>query len=288
MTDLTHERASELLGSYAQKALDDATARAVGGHLAACEQCRREHSAVVLMLRQPRPSLTSEERAGLHERLAGATLGAGASGSRPAVLERERARRGARVYAWLGAAAVVVVVLVAAVQLWGGGGGGAGSAGVASSGGGTGSSHNKALQSIPGGRETGLPPSPAYDRSAGDIEASELEHLATTSPLFSAGRHLASSTAARLQDRYAHALARQAAPRDARTVRRCSRKVLTASPYALPVYGASGSVDGNRAIVIGFLRATAPGQALDRYVFWSFGAGSCSRILDYQSGLVGR
>jgi hypothetical protein len=111
MTELTHERVSELLGPYSTAQLDSATRADVTAHLVVCDDCARELAGITALNAGAIEPLTGPER----ERITAAVRAAVVGGTKPAWTERW----GRRVAPALGAAALVAVAVVGYVSFQG-------------------------------------------------------------------------------------------------------------------------------------------------------------------------
>lgn len=305
MTEMTHERCSELLQAYVAGDLPAGEAERVRAHLDDCEDCRAEETAVAALAAHETEPLTELERARLHRDLfqelwpgtrANADLAAPAPGP-----------------GWkrwivpaLGSAAAVLVALV--VVTGGLSGGGDDQAGGAD-GGGSEAALESSQQAIePAGRGGGADavgdrktekgdafstaagvggasaynaggPQPQFDAEAGDLSAEQLSALGRTSDLF---RGFADGYTVDdvdgLRSRFVRRLASQSGAASAQ-VRECAATLPQDEPI-LPAYGATGTYDDRDALVLGFVTNDAGSASLDRYLMWVWTKGSCRTPID--------
>ena len=104
MTDISHERCSELLRPFMRGQLDSAAAASVRSHLESCDECALEHNALVALLETEEDRLSPLESARLRGRVrAAVTPASGDVISAPAIRSRTY-----RVAQALGAAALIL------------------------------------------------------------------------------------------------------------------------------------------------------------------------------------
>ncbi|CAN5560984.1 hypothetical protein BH24ACT26_BH24ACT26_00370 [soil metagenome] len=281
---LDHEACSALLRGYASGALEEAQADAVGHHLGGCARCRAELRGVAALRRAP-GELTDAERDALHR-------GVAAAAATPDGVAAPSSEGGMEPRAWrprlapaLAAAALVAVVLVAGASLLGGL---------------TGVSSNDAGQTAGGAPE----PEAVREGAGGDVggaggddelrdtvagrhgvrfaAAGELD-LRDVVRLWRSGAQRAplalQERAPRAPERFLDELS-GIAPGRALTsqVRACARGVLgSRPPGSLPVFGATATVTGRKALVLVFADE-------DRYEAFAWPRGSCDDPLARLSG----
>ena len=112
MTELTHERCSELLGPYSSARLDDAARGDVDAHLATCPDCCRELAGLTALRAGEIEPMTGPEREAITAAVRAAVLGE----SSPSWAATWSQRWGRRLAPALGAAALVIVAVVGYVS----------------------------------------------------------------------------------------------------------------------------------------------------------------------------
>lgn len=290
MSEISHERCSELLGAYVAGRLDASEQAAVDEHVSSCADCAAELVAVRALSSPHDEALTEHERARLERGIAW-ELG----DMIPA--RGERSRTWTRVAQALGAAALLAIVGVGVVQL-GTGGGGENASTAAGNGGGK--AQNDSVRGSAGGStaETGanadLAPiaHPVFQRHTLALTDKKLAHLGKSSEQFHSFTEFSSAEADRLQNDYVDELANEA-PTSSQgdQVRRCSDQVFasTGSYSLLPAYAAGARLDGKDALVLGFAWTDRPKGPLDKYMLWVWPVADCSDVpLDYSAGEIGK
>jgi hypothetical protein len=290
--DLDHERCSELLGGYARGELDAASAAAVDRHLRACSRCRAERAAVEALRALEAEPLRPDERARLHDALAGVP-----SRLRPASATAAAKRRwGARAAPALGAAA-----LVALLAVWLGSGGGTGVGGGEAGGGSaevarrareTPAAHGLSTNSTAAYGDvasTVRPPRdvPLFEAGVGPLSRRRLRHLGSRRDPFVT--FAATYDTADARERRVDFLSRltELAPTSLRAeIRACAASV-AGERALLPAYGAVASLGGDPVLVLGFAGSDG-GGALRRYWFWMWPRGSCGEPVTAVSGQIVR
>ena len=116
MTELTHERCSELLGPYSSGDLGGAARGDVDAHLATCPDCRRELAGLTALRGGEIEPMTGPEREAITAAVRAAVLGGTKPMTGPAWATRWSDRWGRRLAPALGAAAVVAVAVVGYVS----------------------------------------------------------------------------------------------------------------------------------------------------------------------------
>ena len=112
MTEITHERCSELLGPYSSGRLDDAARGAVDAHLATCPDCSRELAGLTALRAGEVEPMTGPEREVITAAVRAAVLG----GTKPSWSATWSERWGRRMAPALGAAALVAIAVVGYVS----------------------------------------------------------------------------------------------------------------------------------------------------------------------------
>ena len=120
MTELTHERCSELLGLYSSGRLDDTARGDVDNHLATCPDCSRELAGLTALRAGEFEPMTGPEREVITAAVRAAVLGGPKPITRPMTGPAWSARWldhwGRRLAPALGAAALVVIAVVGYVS----------------------------------------------------------------------------------------------------------------------------------------------------------------------------
>ena len=275
---LGHEACSELLRPYLEGALDAARAADVRAHLAACADCEAERRALAALLEDVGAPLTEEERGWLRSGVRAAITG-------PTGSPAPRARRRGGLETWLGrlapALAAAAVVAVAAVALSNVGGIGDEGGGGATAGDAGGERQRGARVEAPGVAVE--LPAPRFETAGGTLSVDALRREGRRGRTFRAAAE--ALAAARVSDAQRRArlatLAQQAAEAGA-AVRACGETVLAGSE-AVPLTGALGEFEGERALALGFVSVERRDA---RYSFWVWRAGSCEVPLTSLEGDV--
>jgi hypothetical protein len=279
--DLDHATCSARLRAFVAGELDDRTAAAVARHVESCTECAHERRAVALLLDEPAP-LTADERSSLH-----AALDAGSRGRAPAASTRAWNRRLAPA---LAAAAILALVAVAAPFLVTGGGPGGGDAGAGGGAGGSatetaeGTARSAMESAAPSSPDTATP-RPRFDASGGELSRTGLRRMGRKASAANSVSFLTGDSA-KLADRLTSRLVREAPARVADQVGECIETVLREG-RAVPVRGASGTLDGTEVVVVAFARRRSTGEGVDRaYQVWAWPRGSCDAPVSFQAGRV--
>lgn len=111
MTELTHERCSELLGPYSSGRLDGATRADVDTHLATCPECSRELAGLNVLRAAAIEPMTGPEREIITAAVRAAVLGGAKPGWSDRWSDRWSERWGRRMAPALGAAAVMAIAV---------------------------------------------------------------------------------------------------------------------------------------------------------------------------------
>jgi anti-sigma factor RsiW len=315
MSSLTHERCSELLSDYLTGELDSEERQRVEGHLEHCAQCSAERAGLeVLRSGEPR-GLSDQERlalrAAVRDGLESEPVAPVTDESDAVIVPFER--RGARAGRYLGIAALLALLAVGSLYVFRGGddfGGddAEGEAGVSS------------LESEDGSEEAGgaeqQAPRAADDDAAlealskakslqltyrtdrGAISDDDLDRL-LEEPAIRNKRSVTASAEALLDDPAAdpEELAErvdQAADRSlellseevpeslSEQVSECGASALTElEDPALATYATTATVEGQDAVIIGFLTGE---EALNRFALYALDAGDCTTILSSTEG----
>jgi hypothetical protein len=279
--DLDHATCSARLRAFVAGELDDRTAAAVARHVESCTECAHERRAVALLLDEPAP-LTADERSGLH-----AALDAGSAGRAAAASPRAWNRRLAPA---LAAAAILALVAIAAPFLVTGGDSGGSDAGA---GGGAGRSTAETERGTARSAMENATPSspdmatsrPRFDASRDELSRAGLRRMGRKASAAGTVSFLTGDSA-RLADRLTSRLVREAPARVADQVGECIETVLSQG-RAIPVRGASGTLDGTEVVVVAFTRSRSSGGDVDRaYQVWAWPRGSCDAPVSFQAGRV--
>ena len=297
MTDIDHDRCSELLLDRVRETLDAPDRAAVDRHLDGCEACRKELRAIEALSSGAVPALDERARSDIRRNVW--------SEVRPRDATVVPLRRGGpRVAKALGAAALIAVLLAGISYIGGTGGDGlgggdqstAGGAGAAQEGAPRKGSDDKerarkgpAPTALQEGAADEARPRPTFALIEGPVTDRELNEVGTGDLFqhFSASYTDAGATRARgdLTD----ALAQQAPADLAPQVRSCAQRVYGETRgRALPAFGTTGSLEGRRVLVLGFAYSRASGGPLDRFMFWAWRRGTCQRVLHYDEGAIPR
>jgi hypothetical protein len=288
---LDHEQCSALLRAYLAGEAGEA-APAVEEHLEQCEQCSAEVAVIKMMLIPVEPPTSAERtrlRAGVmraaHSRRA-------ASDQQPAAPARHEppARTPWRFLTALGAAMVLVIAVATMGRLMGTSGGGS-----ASGGGGSNAPRGALSQTrTPGGAAepngAGTPgqneakpgavtsvPTPRFGGSVGSVDQAAA-HASTLVSGFA--RTYSGSQIPRLAPTFQERMVRAAPPELSPQVRLCAGLV---GDHALPVYGATTTVGGRRALVLIFASPAAPGGPLTQERLYAWPIGSCGEKLVHRT-----
>jgi hypothetical protein len=300
MTEISHERCSELLPLWGQGRLDATDSAAVESHLATCEECARERAGMnLLVTTQEVETLTDDERARLRNAVAAAMVG-DHPGAGEVVGFRQRPARRARLWPALRVAAVAAVVVAGFVfvpNLLTDDGGTRTGAGV---------SGGRSEAAAPEAARESSGPEPVFVQATGPqaygletedetavaqaTRAARPEPPYTRSELRLLGRSRAPFTkfaasytvedAERLAGPFLEELA-VAAPTDdvAGALRTCGGEVLAAATHpTLPAYAAHEAVDDKPSLVLGFVSSATAAGPLDRYEIWVWANADCESL----------
>jgi anti-sigma factor RsiW len=312
MTEMTHERCSQLLASFARGELSATDQSAVERHLATCAECSREYAGVNLFLTGDHEGLTDHERARLHN-----AVGAAMARSRspqidvfpvPAPGLRERLWPGMRV---LAAAAIVVVGFVFAANVLPGGndtdsgradiqgaaGGGASAPEAAPNGpapvfaGPAAPGAFAADQSDGAATEESASPGQALRsaKSSPPYSTDELRQLGRTqAPFTDFAASYTGEDVSRLAEPFLEQLA-ASAPTDrlASAVRTCGREVLDAASIPLlPAFAAYEVVEREQSLVFGLVSSSLTDGPVDQYRLWVWSDGDCDLLTFSSMGRI--
>ena len=320
---LSHERCSELLLAYVTDELDAEERTSVESHLEHCAQCSAERAALLGLRSGPAEPLSEDERVVLRASVLAAARGSEpAEGpladEHDAVIVPLGGRR-ARASRYLGIAALLAVLAVgfAYVGLLGGGDDGAGGEsssaepegveGVGSEtrddragarGGGEDSTTLEAQEDSADdeagdpedepearpGSELVAETEPVFTGDEGDLDGDELGDLAKGRRF----RLLNRATSVRVPDEDTdaalEALVESSPAELVAPVNNCGLAALdTLDEQALPVYGATATVDGQEAVVIGLVTGES---SLDRFLVVAFELDDCTTILNSSEGPI--
>jgi hypothetical protein len=303
VTEITHERCSELLRSLEWGGLGASESAAVNAHLASCDECAREQAGLKLLLGGRDPLLSADEKERLHNAIA-----ASIAGERPRrVAPAPSAPTALRRLAWptarvLAAAAVIVAGFVFATNVFPGGDGEtAGPARQSVSGGGAGGDAAARDADAPGpvfavpAGQTAFTTDQAEGAAAEDSPGPEqaLRAAAAPAPPYSLKdlNQLARShrpftqfaaayiveDAEPLSESFLDRLA-SSAPNDdvSSAVRECGAEVLSESPGPiLPAFAAYDLVRGTRSLILGFVTPNGASGPLNHFSIWVYPDADC-------------
>ena len=320
---LSHERCSELLLAYVTNELDAEERTSVENHLEHCAQCSAERAGLLGLRSSPAEPLSEDERVVLRASVLAAARGSEpAEGpladDHDAVIVPLGGRR-ASASRYIGIAALLAVLAVgfAYVGLLGGGDDGAGgessSAGsegvegvgsetrddrAGARGGGEDSTTLEAQEDSAGdeagdpedepearpGSELVAETEPVFTGDEGDLDGDELGDLAKGRRF----RLLNRATSVRVPDEDTdaalEALVESSPAELVAPVNNCGLAALDElDEQALPVYGATATVDGREAVVIGLVTGES---SLDRFLVVAFELDDCTTILNSSEGPI--
>lgn len=308
---ISHERCSELLVPLVRGDLAPAETASVEGHLEGCTGCAGELAAVRSLLGAPVEAMDDLERARLRAGIAG-ELRQVVPVADPYVHPdpddaprnlRRGSRRRMQPGAWLGVAAATLILFAGGLAYLGSGGlvvggsdqgGAAGTAGSAEEralgDGDAGARAPRAMDEAPDSRPL-RGPAPLVVRGRTDLTEETLTRLGRTDPTFRAfARVYGFDDIGRLQGRFTRALERGL---DNALLGPCLNQAIGAQPESLPAYGALGTLDGRRVLVLGFFIAGSQDPAVHRFSvrWWGLrGPGEparCPRPLGSSGGPIG-
>ena len=298
MTEISHERCSELLLLWGQGRLDATDSAALEAHLATCEECARERAGMNLLVTEEVETLTDDERARLRNAVAAAVAGDHRAGE--VVGFRRRPGQRARLWPALRVAAVAAAVVAGFVfvpNLLSDDAGTRTGAGV--------SGGRSEVAAPEAARESGGP-EPVFVQATGPqafgletedeaavaqaTRAARPEPPYTRSELRLLGRSRSPFTkfAASYTVEDAESLAGPfleelavAAPTDdvAGALRTCGGEVLAAATHpTLPAYAAYEAVNDKPSLVLGFVSSATAAGPLDRYEIWVWANADCESL----------
>lgn len=298
MNPSDHERCSELLAGHVRGDLGAADRAWVSEHLAACDQCRAEESALHALALGDVAPLTELERAGLRRAVLASSRD---EAVRPAV--QAPVASGGRLLQVLGAAALLLIigVFMYSSGLIGNGGQGLDE----SAGGDAGESAEapapaqdaEALEAESGAAGGGSTedasgasaPQPTFKRSLGEISGRRLNKLGRKGlPLVIFSRAYDAAQVPGLQTEFRDRLALAAGPRGD-IVRQCSDLVTQAFPNSLPAYGALATLEklrGREVLVLAFAWTDEASGPLDQSMVWAWPADNCDQPVEYFKNVI--
>ena len=313
MTEITHERCSELLAGHHRGELGAEDASAVERHLAGCEECRAELAGLRALSRSTEfEPLGDDERERLRDAVAReARLAPGQVYELPARRSLWERHAGQIV----GAAASIVVLLFAVLVVWGGLQGGDDSArdgAESESGGGdaatadqevepaTGrpqplfgiSSNLRALGAQDDAEEADESPS-ALQRLETRSKHSErsIERLGESGSIFRAFSEAYTTDDAGLADELLNQLASGAPDAELRDqVLECGASLLGDDPERplLPAFATVADYNGQDALILGFVTSDGFTTELGHYSIWGWALpADCGQILFGTGGAIG-
>lgn len=299
MDEMTHDRCSELLGSYVRGELPPEEARAVAAHLAGCGECRVEERAVAALGAAPDvDALTDVERARLHRGLAQELFKPRANADVAGVAPV--AQRWSR---WAAPALASAAVIAAIVVVTTGGGGSDETAGLSApaveepngtedaleaeagtGGGGAGrGTRARADDSKPLGAKAEQGefdmasggPQPAFYEDFGDLSRSALVDLGNFRSF--AGAY-SPEDAPGLYGPFLDRIKKEAA--GARPeVDECAATI-PQDGKLIPVYGVAGEYDDRDALALGYVTSDPDSDELNRYLIWVWARDDCGHPID--------
>jgi hypothetical protein len=294
-SELSHERCSEILGDFVRGELDATEAEAVERHLAHCDACSEEHSALQVLLAPLDTVLSEHERARLERNVAG-ELGD------VIPVRRDGSSAWTKVAQSLGAVALIAIIGVGIVQL--GTGGGGDDSGAANGGSDTAATTGQANDATKGSAEGATSaggavaaapkPRPSFDRKLLDLTDKKFRALGKSSQLRAFSDSYSADDVARLKNEYTNELALAAPTADQQTlVRQCAQRVFdsTESYSLLPAYAADARLNGREALILGFAWTNKQAGPLDQYMLWVWPVADCDAAttpLDYNAGQIGK
>ena len=309
MTEIDHDRCSELLVDFLEGKLSEDEQQAVADHLANCEPCNSERAGLASLLEGEPATLTPEERTRLET---GVMSAIGESDEGIVVPLKRRATFGSGAARFLGAAAAITVIgtFIYFGVAGSGGDDGAGGSGDtaqtefdapvaeeaagqdAGAGGGTSRTKNKRGAASLGAAADSLrdAPSPTFVVSRDPYTSADLQKLGESSlpsvTFANAYRADDADSSATVLEQLVR-LAEQSAGEDvADQVEECAGRVLGSEESILPTFGATGEVNGEAALVVGFAWTSRSRGSLDRYMVWAWEQGNCDVTLDYIEGRI--
>ncbi len=297
MTELSHDRCSELLSDFVAGRLEGRVAAAVEAHLAACSECRVEEAGLRALLAAGTETMTPEESSLLHQRVAAAL-------SQEAAARARTRRFMPRLAPALAAAAALVLIGAGAIWLGAGtddmgdaaqGGAAVEDSGDARRGRAEARSADVESQALPASKDgdvaagTTSAPRPEFRGDLGSISGDDLRALGRTDPLFSA--FASSYTVDDAPDRRDDFLAglSAAAGRERDDVEACAEVLLRNQPgnALLPALAATARLGGTPVVVLGFVTNSEDSRPLDRFILWAWRIDSCSAPpVDAQFGRI--
>jgi hypothetical protein len=312
MTEITHERCSELLAGHQRGELEPEEASAVERHLAGCEECRSELAGVrALFAPGDFDPLRDDERRRLRAAVAQEARLA------PVKVHEFPARRSL----WerhagqiVGAAASIVVVLFAILVVWGGLQGGGDDAGD-DAGDGGGQAGAETAEGAPA--EGPLPffaspgevrpePEAAQDQNAEEDDSARslsnfqtrlsyteksIRRLGESGPIFRTFMQAYSADDARgLAEEFLNQLASDAPEPGLRDqILKCGPELLGDDPERslLPAFATGAEFKGEDSLILGFVTSDGTTTELNRYSIWAWPVGAdCNEILIGTSGAI--
>jgi hypothetical protein len=300
MTEITHERCSELLAGHQRGELEPDDASAVERHLAGCEECRAELAGLrALFAPGDFDLLRDDERSRLR---AAVTEEARLTPARVHELPARRRFWERHAGQIVGAAASIVVILFAVLVVWGGlqGGGdddGEGQAGGEGGGGDAATAENAPTTSqgpLPHFALAELAPQAAEDEAEEqDAAARSLRNLETRSahteksirrlgesgPIFrNFMESYSTDDASGLADEFLRQLASAAPePEVGDQVFECRAELPEDDPERplLPAYATVAEFNGEESLVLGFVTTDGTNTELNRYSIFVWPIGDC-------------
>jgi hypothetical protein len=312
MTQIDHDRCSELLLAYERGELAAADAYAVEQHLRSCSRCADERSGVATLIHGEIEPLTPTERARVH-----AAVAEELRRRAPVPTRRLRTPLWRRISGWQGGAlvgaAAAVLLIVGALVVGPRVGGGEEVADTAATGGaepGTDATRGpEPVFAAPVLAAEALPDVERQEAQAAQGEAAtpaqQQFQLGSARTLASTARPFERFAAAfqaedviALRDVYVDELARQAATKlqglplrgpPAEVLRSCAELAMreSANPL-LPAYATYAPVDGVNSLVIGFVYSDDGSGRVDRYTIMAWPEADCDAPPVLASGTIER
>jgi anti-sigma factor RsiW len=309
VTEITHERCSELLRFLESGKLGASEAAAVEAHLASCDECARELAGLRSLTTGPGVMMSEEEKKRLHEAIRVAIRDERAPRADVVAASSNTALRriwpSARV---LAAAAVIVAGFVFATNIFPNDDETAGPARQAVSGGGAGKAEAASEGEAPTpvfaapagtaavaadqaeGAATEQSPTPeqalrAIAAPAPPYSLNDLNELAQNHrPFTEFAKAYTVQDADRLGESFLDQLASSAPTKDlSAAVQECGSEKLRESPGPiLPAFAAYDRVRGSHSLILGFVSSGGDSGPLDQFSLWVYAGTDCG-VTSYSS-----
>lgn len=295
MTDREH--VSELLGAFVDDSLEPERRNEVEGHLATCEECRRELTGLQA-LQESDEGLTELERTRLHRDVLTELGLAGAQSRRPSP-------RWAGAGRLVGVAATLVLLLGGLVYLGGNlGGDDAGDGDTAQSaledgagredpfssdaGGEAEGADSSAGTTMEAGAASGPPPEATYEEDLGKVTDKQLKQTGRRARTFRSFASVPVETVGEYRKPFLDELVAMADGEVAEQLRDCARDVLAQLPTAVATYAAPAEYGDppKPVLILGFAYSFTEDGFLDQYQMWIYPRGTCDFPTNYVGGQI--